>query len=477
MLKTARGTQALIDLEDRGPDVLGEHVKGSPIPLWPQVRNIVSLALNELDYALTAVSAPEPSRSSVWAHLGTSLAPSRSDARFAKGPTPLCFVVGGTTIHRVSGKTRNWLVGDFADQNVDQTSVLQWAPLPSPLGPPDFSATWSLDPAATRAAAYARLSRRDPELQVRAIVSELIRQLDVKLRDEQVEAISAAAVNHERVRPHVDNAFARMLDRLAPSVVVMEGAAYGGWASLASMMKARGILVAEPQHGWIGPTHAAYNFGEAMHGESLIATLPDELLTFGSYWAEGLRFPGRITTIGKPYLELAASDTFPSRDRSEVLVVSSTADPDEMSQFVHTLRRHLNPSWTVRFRPHPTERPIFAQRYPTMLSAQGIVLDDHADVYESLRTAAAVIGVASTVLFEAPAFGCRVYVRDSPMIDHYVGDRFGSPIATEADLVALARRINSREFVDDPLHVTGNELWMPGALTNFQSWLEDRLQR
>jgi len=330
-----------------------------------------------------------------------------------------------------------------------------------------------MDNVKTRSAGFAKLSRRDPAPRVRTIVAEVIRQLDVRLSEEQVAAIVAAAVYHERVRPHIDQAFGRILDRLDPSVVVMDGASYGGWASMTSMMKDRGIVVAEPQHGWIGPTHAAYNFGSAMYREPLRRTLPDELLTFGEYWGRGLRFPGRITAIGKPHIEKAAATVpMPVAARSEVLVVSSTADPDEMSLFVLSLREKLDSRWTVVFRPHPAERKVLSERYPRLMSVEGIRIDTGGDVYESLGTAAVVIGIASTVLFEALAFGCRVFVRDSALVDYYVVDRFGPTIKGETDLAKVANQINAHDLSQQHLSVASSDMWATGAVERFQEWLE-----
>ncbi len=472
MLKTARGTQALLDLEDRSPDVLFEHVGDSPVPLWPQLRSGVAVALDELDYRITPVPAPEQARSSAWSRLGRSFLPSRWDAAFARGHTPLCFLLGGATVHGVGGRARNWLIGDFAERNAEQSSVLQWAPLPSRLGPPSFSATWSIDPLATRSAGLARLSRRDPESRVRVIVGEVVRQLDMPLREEQVAAVLAGAVYHERVRPHIDRGFARVLDRLSPSVVLMEDASYGAWASMISIMKDRGIVVAEPQHGWIGPTHAAYNFGSAMYSEPLRKTLPDELLTFGEYWARGLRYPIPTTVVGKPHLENVASRAQkPVETDPELLVVSSSAEPDEMSDFMLRLRATLERRWSIVFRPHPAERASLHARYPRLLGVPGVRIDDRSDVYESLAAASAVIGVASTVLFEALEFGCRVFVRASPFVDYYVGDLFGPPIEGPEGIARVARSLESGEFKADGTSVARSEIWASGGVERFQVWL------
>jgi len=475
-LKTAPGTQALLDLENRRPEVLFERIEGSPVPLWPQVRNAFSVELNKIDYPLVSIDAPEWSRANAWVNLARAFLPSRWDASRARKLSSVVFLVGGGTIQQLAGRQRNWLIEDFVER-ADGASVVQWRPLPAPGGPPSFSETWSLDRVTTRSAAFARLSRRDPEPQVRRIMFEIARLLDADLSHERLDALAASAVYAERQRPHLESAVGRILDRFSPSVVLMEDASYGAYGSIIKMMKGRGIHVAEPQHGWIGPTHAAYNFGEAMRQPELASTLPDELLTFGDYWAEGLRFPAPITVVGKPHLEANVARARPVHERSRtLLVVSSTADPDEMSDFVLRVRGALDGTWGVAFRPHPSERAGFEARYPRLADVPGVRVDSHADVYESLADVQAVVGVASTVLFEARAFGCRVFVRASPLLEHYVGDRFGDPLDGDEGIRRLAAELRSEGFAESPAQPATEAVWAPGALSRFDRWLAERLK-
>jgi hypothetical protein len=249
----------------------------------------------------------------------------------------------------------------------------------------------------------------------------------------------------------------------------MEDASYGGRAALVALMKARGILVAEPQHGWIGPTHGAYNFGAAMRVPELFATLPDELLTFGDYWSEGIRHPARSVAIGKPHLEAMSEFAVDWEERPRsVLLVSSVTDPEETNDFGLALRSALPTTWTVIFRPHPSERVDVESRYGRMLSHSGIKLDENSDVYESLSTIRGVVGVASTVLFEALAMGCHVFVRDSPYAEYYVGDVFGPTIHGAPDIARVARVL--LEDNAGPAAGIADAMWKPRATENFNLW-------
>src|SRR5690606_14938677 len=126
--------------------------------------------------------------------------------------------------------------------------------------------------------------------------------------------------------------------------------------------------------------------------------LPDELLTFGAYWSDSIRYPGRVTAIGKPHLERQASAA-PGIRRRRLLVVSSRTSPERTDEFVIGLRALLPDEWSIAFRPHPGERSETQSRYPLLSAHNGVTVDLEPDVYESLKTSTAVVGEASTVLF------------------------------------------------------------------------------
>lgn len=473
-LEIAPGTQALLDLEDARPDVLFHTVEGMGAPLWAQVRSAFAHALNELDYGLPDLSTPNPSRASAWRGVAEAFMPTRWDSARARGRGPLTVLVGGTTVHDHHGSARNWLVGHVLDEEPTQAALLQWAPLPSPVGPPHFSRTWSLAPVQVRAAAYARLSRRDPSREVEPVIHEIHGLLGSPLAEEQMQRILHSAVYHQRTVPHILRHLDRVLDRLQPRVVLMEDGSYGTWAELIVRLKERGVQVAEPQHGWIGPTHAAYNYGAAWDDSRLRRCLPDALLTFGEYWSRGLRYPAALIPLGKPHLEAAAGHLSPPNSRHEILIASSTIDAAQTVAFARDLRAKLDRRWTVVFRPHPSERATAAERYGELSAMDGVEIDSRSDVYESLARAAVVVGMASTVLFEARAFGCAVVVRASSFTDRYVGDAFG-PVYADSEAAEIAQRIDSGEVFEARDSVPMGEMWAPESRTAWSTWVAQQL--
>lgn len=466
-LATSRFTQALLDLEDADPDVLLEALPGSDVPLWPQVRMMLAYAMSAQELTSVTVEAA-PERFGRLKRVARAALPSREDVRSLSGRRDVLFLVGGTTTYRSDAGVRNWLVGDFADGHPGDAAIVQWRPLMP--GAQAFADTRSLDALQARAEVRNRLRPRDVGPQVQRLVREYARLLDFDIADEKVEAVIAEAAYTTPLRARLNEELGRVLDRLQPRVVLFEDAVDGGWGATVAAMKDRGIRVAEPQHGWIGPSHAAYNFGAALRRPELARAVPDELLTFGSYWGEGLRYPADVTVIGKPHLEAQVAGVSAVGDRPrEVLVVSSVGEPQRTSAFVLRLAAALPAGWTVRFRPHPSERATVGARYPELVGAARVTLDERLDVYESLAASRIVVGVASTVLFEAVAMGCRVFVRDTPYVPVIVGGLFGAPVGDEdvSRIVAATAGDHDR----DALAVAPEALWQPGAVGRFEEWL------
>lgn len=469
MLATNEGTLALLSIEDDSPGVLGEHLPGAPTPLWPQVRMFFSVAFAATEFQSESVSPNE----SAWAYrkrILRSLLPSGSDASAVPGRSDVVFVVGGTTTYLEDGVERNWLVGDFADLEPERSTVLQWRPAAAR---PALRRTFSLDPLAARSELHAFLHPLPEEHQaaVRRLIAEYARLLPLPLTPEQVEQVTNSTLAQERVRAFTDRAFTRILDRVQPRVVLMEDASYTYRASLTHELKRRGIHVAEPQHGWIGPSHAAYNFGKAMREDEMRTTLPDTLLTFGSFWSDGIRHPANLVAVGKPHLAgyVGKAPKVEERPRT-VLVASSVSAVDEACDFVLALRAALPASWSVKFRPHPSERATHDVRYRRLLGVPGVEFDLELDAYRSLSEVRAVAGVASTVLYEAAALGCAIYVRDSPYRDYYVGEIFGPTYTGVEGARAVAQSVINGDAARVPL-VPRNEMWAQNPVNSYSRWL------
>jgi hypothetical protein len=468
--RTSSAMRRFLELENEGPDELLEVLPGATVPFWALVRMQIFWML-----AAEQTGSVEVARPSEWTRwnearrVARGYLPSRWDAVRRARRHDLAFYVSGSTLAADGRKARNWLVDDFAEVTGDAL-VVQLRPLPASLGAPAFSPTLSMEAAIARARWRARGT---------ALAPDVIRSMD-RLLDSfatllgqpagAFAAIGARVRTTELQRPFQLEELARLLDRVQPKVVLFDNGSYTYHGEWVGLMKDAGAWVAEPQHGWIGPSHAAYNYGAVFDRPALRRALPDELLTFGTYWSESVRHPGVVTAIGKPHLERQAAVAPPTRPR-RILVVSSRTDPGATDAFVVGLRAAVDPAWSIVFRPHPGERSETPRRYPLLSADPGVSIDQAADVSETLAQSAVVVGEASTVLYEARAFGCRVIARDSAFADSVIGDAFGERVT---DVAGAARRIAELGADDGAVAGPDPSIWAPQSAAAFRSWVERR---
>lgn len=462
--------RAVLDLEDEAPESLREILPGTTIPFWAQVRVQIAWLLSAQQTGSVDVS-----RESTWTRGGElrrvarGYLPSRWDAVRRASPRDVCFYVAGGTLSADGGRARNWLVDDFAEAT-DDAVVVQQRPLPSSLGAPAFRPTLSMEAATARARWRARGKPLTPGFasSMNALLSDYARRLGQP--HDAFASIENGVLRTERLRPFQRDEIVRMLERMRPRIVFFDNGSYTYHGETLGLMKDMGAYVVEPQHGWIGPSHPAYNFGRVFDEPVLRRALPDEVLTFGSYWSDTIRHPGRLTAIGKPHLERQAALATSGRSQ-QILVVSSRTDPGRTDAFVVDLRAAVGDEWTIVFRPHPGERAETAERYPRLSATAGVDVDTEADVYESLKRSAVVVGEASTVLFEARAFGCQVVARDSAFADNVIGDAFGERVSDARQVASLLQSIRPDGDVGAS---TDDTLWAPGAVGSYTRWLHAR---
>jgi len=204
----------------------------------------------------------------------------------------------------------------------------------------------------------------------------------------------------------------------------------------------------------------------------LAAYVPDTLLTFGRFWSDNVRFANNTVAIGKPHIEemsrTAQNTAGPAR---EVLIISGMYERDEMTRFALSVRDTLPEGWTVALRPHPAERSMVEGLYSGLVGEPGVRFDLAPDVYESISAAAGVFGLASTVLYEALAFGCPVFVIDSPLADLTTDTEiFGARISDNATMAQAVKVIVEAHSQDDRTTLDPallEYIWKSGSIANF----------
>lgn len=478
-MESSESTQAIVALEDDAPEVLFEKSLVGDLHFWPVVR--IGLARASADNELgTATIRRRQSRAQYLKSLADGLVvPNPRSSRHVPRDLDLLFLVNSRTNNLTPRGYENWLVGDLAAHAPARSAIMQDQPFPrrGKHPQPVFDNTFSEKDLALRVSLLSRntpVSHESVE-QLQRFTREVIDRFDYPVEPSTAARMGAGLLRVTKQLVAYQQVYGRFLDRVRPKTLIMGNASYMNRSPLLPLLRQRGIPVHEPQHGWIGPAHGAYNFGAAFSEPALQAYLPDSLLTFGEFWSESIRHPARRVAIGKASLETAAREErigFSERDR--ILLVSSIYRTDELMRLARMLRARLPGSLTVVVRPHPSERLGATATFSEALSVHGIELDDQSDLYRSMAAARVVVGYASTVLFEALPFGVRTFVIGSPLSDLYTPrEIFGERLAVdESGVERILEASRAAPGGDSATPV--DRVWKPNAIENFTAFLREK---
>lgn len=464
--------QALITLENSGAEALFEKAPRSEAYLWPLARWPIASALASAQLSVTPHLRLEQGIGALGylKLIAREVLPSPRSSDRLRGPIEHLFMMSGVTRTSMPRGAGNWLSDAFADALGDRAAVIQEAEfdLVTPRSDrPANPRTWTRSPAATRVGRAAKADPLDTAEQERVLrfLNEIYSCLGDLLPEDQHDEIASEVLTRAARQRFADAEFISLLDRVRPQRIYMEDASYGHYSGSIRIARERGIEVAELQHGWIGASHAAYNYGRAWFDSPLTTSLPDTLLTFGDYWGQKLRHPGRIIPVGKPHLERAARAAIPYLERPHrLLVVSSVYERERLVAAAVLLRRLLPDDWEIAIRPHPTERTDAEALFADAL-VHGVSIDRERDVNASVASSKAVVGLVSTVLFEALPLGVHIGVIESALASFYADAAvFPRRLDDEASFIRLAQSLTSGEI---PNADAARAIWQPESVATF----------
>ncbi len=276
--------------------------------------------------------------------------------------------------------------------------------------------------------------------------------------------------------------FERLLDQVEPRLVLLVIGYRLLNQILTQVARGRGIPVAELQHGALGATHPAYNFGPGRRP----ASFPDHLLLFGSLWRDatpGLPLPPENTpAIGYAWLELqkARYGRTSPREPKRVLFLSQRSIGPALARVAVELRAICPASsLQITYRLHPSEHQGWREAYPELARAE---IDVQAAASEPLyavqRDSDAQVGVYSTSLLEGLAFGLPTYVVDLPGHEQLgvILDAGLAGLVPDARALAEALRYNA-SAPPAAARARPEGLWSPTPAASFDAFLVRALAR
>lgn len=200
-------------------------------------------------------------------------------------------------------------------------------------------------------------------------------------------------------------------------VVVSYGIGY-----MIKAAKDLGIEVIELQHGTFSEYHLGYSYP---NGERNLSVFPDQLWVWKDFWKDMCQLPlheDNVVTYPFTHMEkeMAKFRNNP-RDPFQIAVMSQGAlgerIADEVIKFYEQLK-HCK----IIYKLHPSEVKIWRQ-YPSLVRLSqypNVTILDSSEtpLYKILAESKAVIGVFSTVMYEALEFGCSVYLLQLPGVEY-----------------------------------------------------------
>ena len=274
---------------------------------------------------------------------------------------------------------------------------------------------------------------------------------------------------HEGVRPY----FRRLLTKWRTKCVVLSVHYSVLNMCLASAAHDLGLPVVELQHGEVNSSHPAYNVPVKKN-----EYLPDYFLSWGSFWRKFLsNFPQKaVIDAGYPYFDYHIQ-TYPRKKISDenihVWFLSQGTIGVELSRLAIELSELLpRDRITLHYKLHPSESKSWTLNYPWLKDSYiDVVSNEESNIYKCLQAADIAIGVNSTAIIEAFAWGVR------PLVLSFISG--GETLSAFAD-AGYVEFIHSKEELVNMLKTCKKEwmsevdvkaLWQSNASANIAAFI------
>ncbi len=374
--------------------------------------------------------------------------------------------VGNAYFNRVSDH--------FADVFKTDTIQLERACLNSYKRPRYYKQVYSWDSIALTSLAFNKICRHSKRIvpEVQKFVDYVKENLGYTFQDDYYEKLKLTLSRYEYRLPIIYRAYSTFFKKKRPQLIILEQGCYGiDSAIIIKAAKDLGIRVAEMQHGYIGMDHPAYVFSENIHKDYL-SYLPDDFLSYGTYWENNSCLPVSIVNIGNPYLTEYVKNTTQQKYSDLILYISSAINPSKIVQEVLYINDVIKKyGFQLIFRPHPSETHRLANEYLPLFQA-GITIDSQ-NLYESLAKVQFTVsnyGNISTAMYEALAFGCKVI---------FIDERKDDMIEQRPDCFTYVRNISelpSELVVGSDIMIRCERIWKSDWNNNYICYVSQYLK-
>lgn len=258
------------------------------------------------------------------------------------------------------------------------------------------------------------LPRLPASREVGLIARELSRsvrtRLGVSALDERTIASALAGFRWQ------SRAYRWLLERVRPQAVLVTDPSEH---ALVAAARARGVLVAELQHGVTDRYHAGYSWGDYAKPYRSRMPVPDKILVYGEHWRLELSAGGfwgdDLIVVGSPRLDAYRRMGHSAQGRKDVVLVTTQGiEPARLTEFLAAYLRDSAASSTrlvIKLHPIFDDDPL---RYITALGGdhrvEVVAGNEHPSTFELLVDAVAHVSVSSATHYDALGFGVPTVV-------------------------------------------------------------------
>jgi hypothetical protein len=481
LLDAGQGTPAvtltdLLAIEDT-PELLALCCPQTGIPVWPNVRiAFFRQIMADLLFATGSVEPPAESRS--WRAVGVLGRAAAHNVGAVFGKRLRSDVIINTEAigdELRDGRWFNRYVDPFGDlpsgrQAVVMANMFEW----QWRKPRHNERIYYHAPIQVGAVLAAKLVPRKTAMRLAQAVTALAcDRAKVTLGWEIGRARRAAFVQWSASKiaglPFRYRAYRRLMQRVQPRLLLGSSGCYGAHAPLIAAARDLGVVTAEYQHGAISSGHDAYNFAPAIFAsEAYRRTLPQYLLTYGTWWSAQVTAPVECVAIGNPARAAKLDQMAPLHvDRRTVLILGDGIEFDLYLDLARAIARAVaGTGLEVALRPHPLERTSVLQRHGGCID--GVRIDVVPDIYTSFAQAHTVVSEVSTGLFEAVGLVARTILLNTAKSRFAYPEHPFTAANTVQEVIGLIHNVPKTPRVD------ADALWSPDWKNNYKRFLSEK---
>jgi len=302
------------------------------------------------------------------------------------------------------------------------------------------------------------------------LVKKIKKIFNIKLNDLEVHRlIKYNSIKINSIEKKIDF-YKKLINKIKPKLAIIENASYSQNAILNYVLHNSGVHIAEPQHGLISKGHRNYNFSSLIRNNRKYKMfLPDDLLSYGSYWSKSINTPLKKYNIGSPSRTQNKEIKNKEHKVKKILLVSNGINLHTLPNLAKKLFFLLNKKYEVIIRPHPIEKNI--KLYGSSKFSNYFKIDKEKNVYKSLADKDVVIAEMTTVLYESLNIVPKILMLRTKKSMFNIPDH---PFQEIKSLDQVIKKIKANENFNNKIKL--NTVFKNDWEKNFQIYLKQKLQ-